>query len=393
MKRLHVIHNKTINDIDLKSKGKLVSLLEKETLAWAQQNNEKAYFLTLPLQADYKKNPNNGEISNKYFKYLRRLLELKLEHTDENTDKNKWALPAITQELSKLLNLESVRIPEYISCTQMQLYNFCERKWFYAYALRLPQPVTSALHFGKAFDDALNWYYKEKIKGETPPRQAVYAAFHEAFEIGKDKVEWGEDDPKHLIKIGPPMIDAYLDRFDPITKAVDIQTECNIHLDNGGRILGYIDIEEKEAVVDTKTAAKFWDDTGRYKKHLQELQPVAYSLWFLETYEKMPKQFRYQIVTKPKGDEKPETQLISFEVKKYEVEAFKRKAQKVWDEIMEKLPQGINAFTAQAEQEKVGVLCTKEWCPFATNCSERGLKIPLKWIKKTETTPGHHVYE
>ena len=384
MKRLHVIHHKTINDIDLKSKGKLMPLLEAETLDWAKQHKSEAYVLTLPIQAAYQKNPNNGEAWNKYFKYLRRLLELKLLESE---------IPVNSKELEFLLKIESMRVPEYISCTQMNLYEFCERKWFYAYALRLPIPVKSALFFGKNIDDAFNFYYEEKIKGDTPPRSAVHAQFYEAFEKDKDNVEWGEDDPKHLLKIGPEVINSYLDSFDSITNAIDIQTECNIHLDRGGRILGYIDILEKDAIVDTKTAAKFWEDKGKWAKHLKELQPLAYSLFFLEEYERMPKEFRYQIVTKPKPGEKPQTQLIRFELKKFEVEAFRRRAQKVWDEIMEKLPQGMKAFKAQAEQPKIGVLCTQQWCDYAKECMSHGLKIPLKWVSKTEDKPGHHVYE
>jgi len=406
MKRLHIIHNKTINDIDLKSKGKLIFLLEKETLTWAQQNKPDAYVLTLPIQVEYSKNPNSGETNQKYFKYLRRLLELKLQAAEEvaskNTDKSKVTSTAIPPELVALLNIESPIIPEYVSCTQLGLYGLdgldgekkgCPRRWYYAYGLRLPTPVTAPLHFGKSIDDSFNFFFDEKIKGITPPRQAVYAAFYEAFENGKDKVEWGEEDPKHLLKIGPSVIDAYLDRFDPITKAIDTQTECNVHLDNGGRILGYIDILEKDAIVDTKTAAKFWNDKGRYAKHLQESQPLAYSLAFLETYERMPKEFRYQIVTKPKEGEKPQTQLISFELKKFEVEAFKRKVQVVWDKIIASLPLGIKGFPAQAEQAKPYPLCSKEWCPFAKNCEAQGLRVPLKWVSKTETIPGHHVYE
>lgn len=406
MKRLHVIHHKTINDIDLKSKGKLMSLLETETLTWAKEHKSEAYMLTLPIQASYQKNPNSGEANQKYFKYLRRLLELKLQTSEEmvNGAGNKTKAPPlpISTELVTLMNIESPQVPEYVSCTQLGLFGLdgltgdkkgCPRRWYYAYGLRLPTPVTAPLHFGKSIDDSFNFYFDEKIKGISPPRQAVYAAFYEAFEVGKDKVEWGDEDPTYLVKIAPAVIDAYLDKFDPITKAIDTQTECNVHIDNGGRILGYIDILEEDAIVDTKTAAKFWNDTGKYAKHLQENQPLAYSLWYLETYEKMPKQFRYQIVTKPKVGEKPQTQLISFELKKYEVEAFKRKVQVVWDKIQESLPLGIKGFPAQAEQAKPYPLCSKEWCPFAKNCEAQGLRVPLKWVSKTETTPGHHVYE
>jgi hypothetical protein len=185
-----------------------------------------------------------------------------------------------------------------------------------------------------------------------------------------------------------------------------VQTEVRIPLENGGLLIGYIDILEEDAVVDTKTAKKFWNDTGRYAKHLQELQPKAYSLWFLQEFEKMPKQFRYQIVTKEtdgKGKAAPRTQLIQFELKKFELESFRRQIQKVWDDIQRQIPKGKEAFPAQAEvgdqegrglgKKEPGVLCCETWCDYAQLCKKDGLRVPLKGVSKTKDVPGHHIYE
>ena len=226
------------------------------------------------------------------------------------------------------------------------------------------------------------------------------------FDDDSEEVNWGRDDAKQLRKNGPAIIQAYVDSFDRITEATDVQTEVRVHLDNGGVLIGYIDILEEDAVVDTKTAKKPWKDKGPWAKHLNELQPKAYSLWFLEHFERMPKEFRYQIVTKrtdSKGNADPETQLISFEVKKFELEAFRRRVQQMWDEIQKILPEGKAAFPAQAEVgddfgrglgcKEPGVLCTREWCDYAPLCEKDGLRIPTRWVSKTNGVPGHHVYE
>ncbi|RJR13790.1 PD-(D/E)XK nuclease family protein [Candidatus Parcubacteria bacterium] len=402
MKRLHVIHNKFINNIDLVSKESAFKLLESETLEWAREYKYEAYQHTLPVQKEYWSNPTN-EIESKYFKYLRRLLEHKLKHLEDIADITKGQHPELNAELSKILNIESMRILDFLSVSQIQMYKFCPRKYYYRYLKGIKFPKTHALHFGTCFDNTLNKYYDEKIKGNVLTRQALYTQFYEEFEKGREEVLWGETDPKQLIKIGPKVLDAYLEKFDAITNATDVQKECIIHLDNGGRVVGYIDILEASAIVDTKTANKPWETSGRYAKHLEELQPRAYSLWYLEEYEKVPK-FRYQIVVKPKTtDVNPQTQLINVELKKYEIEGFRHYLQKIWDEIQVAIPNGKKAFPAQAEvgplpgrgigRAEPEILCTKEWCEYAGICESDGLKIPTKWISKTGNTPGHHVYE
>jgi len=321
MKKLHIIHAKTIKDVSQRVRGKILPTLEKEVLSWAKDAKKDAYKATLGVQAELKKNPLD-KVKSKYFKYLRRLLDLKLQKLEDVAHKADKPNPRINQKLATWLNFESVRIQEHVSCSSIGMYEFCPRKYYYRYLLGIKFPKTAALHFGSAVDDTLNFYFEEKIKGNIPPKNAIHAQFAEEFAKGYDEVDWGEINPKQLQKNGPDIIDAYIEKFDSITKATDVQTEVIIPLENGGHLLGYIDILEDEAVVDTKTAKKFWNDTGRYAKHLQEDQPKAYSLWFLEKYEKMPKEFRYQIVTKEtddKGNATPKTQLIRFQVKQFEL--------------------------------------------------------------------------
>jgi hypothetical protein len=405
MKKLHIIHAKTINEVSKKFRGKVLPTLEKEVLSWAKDFKKDAYKATLEVQTEFQKNPAD-KTKSKYFKYLRRLLELKLQKLENTAHKAGDPNPRINKYLAEWLNFESVRIQEHISCSSIGMYEFCPRKYYYRYLLGVKFPKTAALHFGSAVDDSLNFYYEEKIKGTPPPLSAVHAQFFEEFAKGYDEVVWGDVKPKQLQKNGPAIIDAYIKAFDSITKATDVQTEVRIPLENGGQLLGYIDILEEEAVVDTKTAKKFWNDEGIYAKHLQESQPKAYSLWFLEKFERMPKQFRYQIVTKEtdaKGKATPKTQLIKFQVKQFELESFRRRIQKVWDEIKERTPKGKVAFPAQAEpgpvegrgpgKRDVGYLCTQEWCEYHKLCKEDGLDIPVKWVSKTKTDPGYHLYE
>jgi len=391
MKRLHLIHAKNFDDIDLAVKSKILPVLEKETLDWAKQNNPTAHSSTLVVKDEANK---DAYANGKYFKYLRRLLELKLEQIESELvklDRSEKRPEVLSKELAEWLLIETVRLPVALSCTQIAMYS-CKRKWFLRYALGIKMPKTSALHFGVAVDVALNFFFEEKIaSGKAPPMAAIYSAFYENFEKQDEPIIWGNDKPELLKAAGPVILDAYVKKFGESTKPTGVQTEVTIKLDNGGLLTGFIDILEKDAIVDTKTAKEKWKDSGPYAKHKSELQPRAYGLWFLEEYERLPKEFRYQIVTKEmddKGKAIPQTQLISFELKKFELEGFRREVQKVWDEIMAGLKIGKKAFPAQAELEKPSVLCCHQYCEYAKICEADGLRVPLAWDKAKKK----HIY-
>jgi len=412
MKRLPLINAKKLTDVEASARDKTLSLLEEETFAWAKGQEAKAFKLTKKVKREFEKDPSS-ENKKKYFKYLRKLLMLKIERAEEQAYKNNEDPPKYREDLSKILNIQKLRVPEHISCSSMGLYEMCPRKYYYRYILGIKFPKTAALHFGNAVDEALNFYFGEKINKRVPPIKAVHNSFQENLLKDKDEVNWGKENPKVLLKNGPVVIDKYLEEFDRITDPIDVQTEVRIPLDNNGLLLGYIDILEEDEVVDTKTAKKRWNDSGRYAKKNKELQPRAYSLWFLEHFEKMPNKFRYQIVTKEtdaKGRATPDAQLVHVNLKKFELETFRRRIQKVWDDILEQLNSkdekgnlyGMEMFPAQAEvgpdsgrgvgcQEPIP-LCTQQWCDYSELCLKQGLKVPKRWVSKTKDTPGHHIY-
>lgn len=378
-KKKFLIHASSLEDVPAANRGKLLPLLESHTLDWAKEKNPSAHKATLDLKEQLGGNLQN----NKYFKYLRRLLELRFKEFNENNT----SVP-IDQQLLENLNVEILRMPEHLSCTQLGLWNFCERKWFWAYGLGLKKPKSSALLFGSAFDSAMNFVFEEKRKGIEAPLSAVHSAFYEAMEKGNEpNIIWENGDTyQKLLKHGPRVINTFLKEFNDKINPTAVQHDIKIHLDNGGLITGAIDILEEHSIIDNKTSKEFWKTEGPFAKAPRELQPKAYSLYYLNEYGRMPAEFKYCIVTK---EEQPKTQFISFEVKKYEVENFKRDAQKVWDTIHEKLEIGKSAFKPVALEEKVPALCCKAYCQYFQECRNDGLKISERWDKEKKC----HVYE
>lgn len=394
MKKKFLIHTQNLEEVPVSNRGKLLPILENTTLEWAAEKNPAAHKATVDL-----KDKLNVNTQNKYFKYLRRLLELKLEEMG-SLEENK--IVPIDKFILQNLNIDEMRVPEHISCTSIGMYESCPRKYYYRYLKGIKFPSTSALFFGSCVDAALNFYFDQKIKGHSPPKAAINASFYETFELKKDEVDWKGEDPKKYYKMGPKVIDTYLDRFDSITNAKEIQTKCEIDLENGGKFLGYIDILEEDAIIDTKTANKEWETEGKFAKHKKEHQPKAYSCWHLEKFGRLPKQFRYQIVIKPDNEDAPRTQLIEFELKKYEVEAYKQFLQETWDDIQLAMTKGKLGFAASADEgpeEGMGVgkklpgaLCCFKYCEYAQICTNDGLKIPKEWVSKTKDKPGYFVW-
>ena len=66
MKKLHIIHAKNINQTSKSSVGKLLPVLEKETLSWAKKAKKKAHKATLELKSEFESNPKDDKTKNKY---------------------------------------------------------------------------------------------------------------------------------------------------------------------------------------------------------------------------------------------------------------------------------------------------------------------------------------
>lgn len=148
MKKLHIIHAKTINQASRKARGRILPTLEKEVLSWAKDAKKDAYKATMEVKAELKKNPAD-RVKSKYFKYLRRLLELKLQKLEDIAHKADKPNPKINRKLAEWLNFESVRIQEHISCSSIGMYEFCPRKYYYRYLLGVKFPKTAASSFIK----------------------------------------------------------------------------------------------------------------------------------------------------------------------------------------------------------------------------------------------------
>ena len=59
MKKLHIIHARGLEDVQPKFQGKVLPVLENETLEWAKKYKAEAYNATLEVQKEFIKNPGS----------------------------------------------------------------------------------------------------------------------------------------------------------------------------------------------------------------------------------------------------------------------------------------------------------------------------------------------
>jgi len=145
-----------------------------------------------------------------------------------------------------------------LSPTQVQAFLSCSAKWWFRYALRLPESRTSALALGTAVHAALEANFRAKIEsGEDLETTGVVALFRDAWADEQIQTEFREDeDPEALGKKGEELVAKYMDEAAPTIRprAVELDVQGTI---GGIRVRGRVDLLDTEGrIVDVKTAAR-----------------------------------------------------------------------------------------------------------------------------------------
>jgi CRISPR/Cas system-associated exonuclease Cas4 (RecB family) len=121
----------------------------------------------------------------------------------------------------------------------------CQVRWWFKYALKLPDPQTARMALGKAVHAALNENFAQKI--ET----------REAWATDREQTEFRDDeDPSEFAACGEALVSKYMDEVAPLIEpaAVEMRVQGEIA---GVRIQGWIDLLDVNGrIIDIKTAAR-----------------------------------------------------------------------------------------------------------------------------------------
>jgi putative RecB family exonuclease len=147
---------------------------------------------------------------------------------------------------------------ERLSPSQVNTFLSCPAKWYFRYALGLPEPPTGTLALGTAFHSVLAVNFRQKIetKQDLPARE-LEESFGEAFAMAAEDAEFREDEePAALIETGRALVRRYMADAAPWIEpqAVELPVEGIIA---GVRVQGIVDLLDMEGcIIDFKTAAR-----------------------------------------------------------------------------------------------------------------------------------------
>jgi DNA helicase II / ATP-dependent DNA helicase PcrA len=229
-------------------------------------------------------------------------------------------------------------IGEWVSYSQLSMYERCPKQYKYGYVLGLPRPSSPALSFGISVHSALNLFYKRLIDSKSglegfndvPTLDDLHAFYQSGW------VSAGYDGAKHeklRYQFGKDMLEKYYNSmFSEEESPIALENSFKLKIDES-TVNGKIDridlVSEKDGV---KTVNLIDYKTGKAKKEKdvkKDMQLAIYALaaeeslglkvntvglWFVEHGEKV----EFEVTEKMKLDAKVKIREIVADMKKRE---------------------------------------------------------------------------
>lgn len=176
-----------------------------------------------------------------------------------------------------LSGADTIKGWEHVSASAMTTLFFCEQKYAYRYAHKLPEVKSGFLSLGTAIDDAAEAFNRMKLakhENAMPSKEVVEIAVA-GLEKLKDETAWDPDDPMSLMKDQIPGMVGELYKLSlSVVQPAAVQEELKVEFD-GFHLLGFNDVRGEDGITrDYKTAKKSWSKG----KENQEVQPVIYTM-------------------------------------------------------------------------------------------------------------------
>jgi len=242
---------------------------------------------------------------------------------------------------------------KHISISQIGTIKMCPMRWKYRYIDKIISPPGIALVAGKAFDEAYNLNYGQKINSKTDlPVEQVQQKFSDELTKGAQEMESDED-----IKSVPGLKDTVVNgiatfhqEIAPTVQPEAVQVELRVPLDDEFELLGFVDVETKTEIIDNKTAGKYQE--GKYRTQLQGYIYMRYKL----TGESKSAALHYLVKTKtPKCVVEPVTSITPYQFITEETNAIN---------YIKKLHKDPDL----AFKNQDGWHCSPKWCGFYHLC-------------------------
>ena len=162
---------------------------------------------------------------------------------------------------------------DYISYSQLKLFQTCPLRWYFEYVEGLPPEVVgSSLVFGGAIHAAIEHFYRAQMAGDPPPASAdLLASFDAAWSADAvAPIAYGDADAAALRGLAENMLTAFLesDLSEPGGEVIGIEEELHSPIALGlPDLLARVDLmvatDDALVIRDFKTARSRWGATQR----------------------------------------------------------------------------------------------------------------------------------
>jgi RecB family exonuclease len=161
-------------------------------------------------------------------------------------------IPAAPPQSAPLNDLGTVLSP-----SQVRTFRDCGAKWYYKYALGLPDPPNGSLVRGRVVHQMAEAFFRAKLDGGSPDPDDLQASFEEAWDTAAAQAAFGADEDVDLLKRQAAMLTRkYLDEVAPEIEPAALEFPVQGVI-GGVAVRGFVDLLDITGrVIDLKTAAR-----------------------------------------------------------------------------------------------------------------------------------------
>lgn len=144
-----------------------------------------------------------------------------------------------------------------LSPSQVRTFSDCSAKWFFKYALGLPDPPNGSLVRGRVVHQMAEAFFRAKLEGGAPDPDDLQACFEDAWDREAASAAFGADEDVDLLKRQAAMLTRkYLDEVAPEIEPAALELPVQGVI-GGVPVRGFVDLLDKSGrIIDLKTAAR-----------------------------------------------------------------------------------------------------------------------------------------
>jgi RecB family exonuclease len=144
-----------------------------------------------------------------------------------------------------------------LSPSQVRTFRDCGAKWYYKYALGLPDPPNGSLVRGRVVHQMAEKFFRAKLDLGSPDPDDLQASFDQAWDQAAGGAAFGADEDVDLLKRQAAMLTRkYLDEVAPEIEPAALELSVQGVI-GGVPVRGFVDLLDTSGrIIDLKTAAR-----------------------------------------------------------------------------------------------------------------------------------------